>query len=97
MLMELRARHQSAGFEVVGVALDDVQAARDFVAELGIEYPNLVGAMDVMVMMEQYGNATGTLPYTVLIGPDGLIRWTHLGILDRDVLENEIESLLDGI
>jgi thiol-disulfide isomerase/thioredoxin len=97
MLMELRAQHMVAGVEVVGIALDDVQPARDFIAELGVEYPNLVGSTDVMVTMQQYGNATGTLPYSVLIGPGRTIRWTHLGVLDREVLENQIESLLGEI
>jgi len=97
MLMDLRAQHMAAGFEVVGIALDDVQQARDFIAELGIEYPNLVGSTDVMVTMQQYGNASGTLPYSVLLGPDGTIRWTRLGILDREVLEAQIESLLEEI
>jgi thiol-disulfide isomerase/thioredoxin len=97
MLMELREKHQASGFEVVGVALDDVQNARDFLAELGVAYPNLVGSTDVMVTLQQYGNTSGVLPYTVLVGADGTIRWTRLGVLDRVALEQEIEELLSEI
>lgn len=95
MLMELRAAHRERGLEVVGIAMDDVQRARDFVAELGIEYPNLVGATDVMATMQLYGNSSGTLPYSVLVGRDATVRWTKLGVLERPELEREIESLLD--
>lgn len=95
MLMDLRAAHRERGLEVVGIAMDDVQRARDFVAELGIEYPNLVGATDVMATMQLYGNSSGTLPYSVLVGRDGTVRWTKLGVLERPELERKIKTLLD--
>lgn len=94
MLMELREQHAAQGLEVVGIAMDDVQRARDFVAELGIEYPNLVGATDVMAAMQLYGNASGTLPYSVLVNRAGEIAWVKLGILERPELEGEISALL---
>lgn len=94
MLMELREQHAAQGLEVVGIAMDDVQRARDFVAELGIEYPNLVGATDVMAAMQLYGNASGTLPYSVLVNRAGEIAWVKLGILERPELEAEISALL---
>jgi peroxiredoxin len=94
MLMELHEDYRDAGLEVVGIAIDDVQRARDFVAELDIRYPNLVGATDVMATMQLYGNASGTLPYSVLIDREGLVRWTKLGVLEQTELEQEIERLL---
>lgn len=96
MLMDLRRQHLDDGLEVVGIALDDVQQARDFVAELGIEYPILVGSTDVMETMSLYGNNSGTLPYSTLLDQDGVIRWAKLGALDRQGLEGEIRELLDG-
>lgn len=97
MLMALRDEYAADGLEVVGVALDDVQRARDFAAELQVEYPILVGSTDVMALMALYGNVSGTLPYTVLIDRDGVIRWTKLGVLKRDALEREIASLLPEV
>lgn len=94
MLMALREQHHAQGLEVVGIAMDDVQRARDFVAELGIDYPNLVGSTDVMATMQLYGNASGTLPYSVLVDRAGLVRWVKLGILERPELEAEITGLL---
>lgn len=96
MLMDLRRRHFEQGLEVVGIALDDVQRARDFAAELGIEYPILVGSTDVMATMRLYGNDSGVLPYSVLVDRDGIVRWTLLGALDAPKLRREIEALLDG-
>lgn len=96
MLMELREELGGRGLEVVGIALDDVQQAREFATELGVEYPILVGSTDVMATMNLYGNISGTLPYSVLLDRSGVVRWTKLGVLDRSSLEREIEALLES-
>jgi len=81
-------------FEVVGIALDDVQQALDFAAELGVDYPILVGSTDVMAVVRLYGNLSGVLPYSVLIDRDGVIRWTHLGGLKDEELNRRMGDLL---
>ncbi len=94
MLVDLREKYGPQGFEVVGVAIDDVAAAREFLSELGVAYPNVVGSVDVMETLSNYGNASGTLPYTVLIDRDGIIRWRLMGALKEPALISEIEELL---
>lgn len=94
MLVGLHDRLSGSGLQVVGVALDDVAQAREFAAGLGVTYPILVGATDVMAMVREYGNVSGVLPYSVLIGRDGIIRWTHLGVLDEAELIPRIQELL---
>ena len=94
MLQKLSAAYRDRGLKVVGIALDDVAQARAFAAKLGIDYTILVGDADVMAVGIAYGNRAGMLPYTVLIGRDGIVRWTHLGELDRDDLESELRKLL---
>jgi len=94
MLMALREEHQEEGLEIVGIAIDDVQRARDFVDELGIQYPNLVGSTDVMATMQLYGNVSGTLPYSVLVDRAGTVRWAKLGALVETELNAQIETLL---
>ena len=94
MLLGLYKSYAPAGLQVVGVAIDDVQQARDFAAELGVDYTILVGSTDVMVMAQSYGNLSGVLPYSVLIGRDGIVRWTHLGLLEKDELARRIRDLL---
>ncbi len=81
VLDALHAAHADAGFSVLGVALDTPEAVRAFVAETPFTYPTLVGeaALDVMTRL---GNQTGALPFSVLLGPDGQILDTHLGVLD---------------
>ena len=94
MLSDLHERLSGRGFQVVGIALDDVQQARDFIEELQIQYPVMVGGTDVMAVSVAYGNRTGVLPYSVLVDRQGIIRWTRLGILELSELDARIEALL---
>ena len=94
MLVEFYYAHADSDFKVVGIALDDVQQARDFAAGLGIDYPILVGSTDVIATVRLYGNESGVLPYSVLIDRDGVIRWTHLGELKEDELNARVRGLL---
>jgi thiol-disulfide isomerase/thioredoxin len=96
MLAELYREHGDAGLEVVGIALDEVAAARGFAAELGIDYPILVGSTDVMAVVRLYGNVSGVLPYSVLVDRGGVIRWTRLGVLEEATLRREIGGLLES-
>jgi thiol-disulfide isomerase/thioredoxin len=93
MLSQFQRDQSENGLKVVGIALDDVQRARDFAADLNISYPILVGSTDVMVVGRLYGNRAGLLPYSVLLDRDGIIRWAHLGELDEGELGEQVEGL----
>jgi len=94
MLNQLHNTYAEAGLNVVGIALDDVEQARTFVAETGVNYPILVGMADVMETGRQYGNATGLLPYSVLVDRAGVVRWTKLGPVTEDEVLRQFEPLL---
>ena len=93
MLSRLQQDYADLGLRVVGIALDDPEKAREFADSLSIDYPVLVGLTDVVLVGRKYGNRAGMLPYTVLIDAEGIIRWTHLGALDRDNLGQQIQLL----
>ena len=93
MLAALQQELAGDGFQVVGIALDDADRARAFAADLGVDYPVLVGKTDVVLAGRRFGNATGMLPYSVLVDAKGTVRWTHLGILSRDELVSQIRQI----
>jgi len=94
MLMELHSEYAKRGFQVVGIALDDVEQVNRFITEIGISYPILVGEADVMATTAAYGNATGVLPYSVLVDKNGIIRWQYAGDVDRQEISLLLEQLL---
>jgi thiol-disulfide isomerase/thioredoxin len=93
MLSRLQQEYANEGLIIVGIALDDALRAGEFAEDLGIDYPILVGKTDVVLAGRRFGNATGMLPFSVLIDAGGIIRWTHLGALSREQLETEIRLL----
>ncbi len=83
-LMTLQEELGPAGLQVVGLALDEADATREFAHELGISYPVLVGGDEAFGLSERFGNLPATLPYTAVIDRDGIIRAVHRGALTRD-------------
>jgi thiol-disulfide isomerase/thioredoxin len=96
-LAELQGRYAAKGLQVVGIALDDRQAVEDFLAGLGVSipYPLLVGGEAAGIeVAKRYGNASGILPFTVVIGRDGRIAFVQFGELTFAQAERAIQGLL---
>lgn len=90
MLSQFQQDFAGTGLKVVGIALDDPVRASEFAADLAIDYPVLVGKTDVVLTGRRYGNATGMLPFSVLVDAGGIIRWSHLGALSREDLIQQL-------
>ena len=94
MLQELQREFGSEGFQVIGIALDEAERVGEFLAEHGITYPNMVGSGDVILTGLNYGNSSGTLPYSVLIDRKGTIRWREHGEIKRRLFSKRLKQLL---
>jgi thiol-disulfide isomerase/thioredoxin len=73
--------------QVIGVALDQPQAVRDYLKHTNVDYPILIGINADPEPTLHFGDTVGALPYSVLIGPDGRIERTKLGPFDPFELE----------
>lgn len=80
--------------QFVGLAVDNIPAIRKFMDSVPIHYPVLVGGMDALDLVSQYGNVHGTLPYTVFIDRKGKIAVIVSGLLTREYVVRTIERLL---
>lgn len=67
------------GVQVVGIALDEAPAVRDFVARTGVRYPILTDAPGPADAGVRLGNPKGVLPYSVLISADGRLLRQRIG------------------
>ena len=81
-------------FIVVGVGIDDQKKIADFVGQLKVNYPILVGGPSAMHVSYQYGNKNGALPYSIIIDKQGIIRYRAGGLITRKQLLSQIEPLL---
>jgi len=94
LLVEAQARYGARGLQVVGPAFDEPDAVRAMVARLHINYPVSADLAQADTAARALGNATGGLPYSVLISREGQVLRTILGGLQREELEKLLEQHL---
>lgn len=67
------------GLQVVGVAIDDPEAVRDFLRSNPVRYPILLDAAGESDPSLLFGDTRGVLPYSVLIDRDGKLVDQRMG------------------
>ena len=82
------------GLQIVGIAVDQPDKVRQFAAEIGLNYPALVGGFGAMELSRTLGNTVMALPFTVILDRKGAIAHTQLGILKPDKLNAIVKQLL---
>ena len=81
--IDLQQAYGDQGFQVIGIAIDEEEATREFAETVGINYPVMAVQVDAVMLAKRYGNAAGALPYTVIINRDGEISNTIMGELSK--------------
>lgn len=91
-MVELQNEYESKGLVVIGIDVDEEpEVVRSFVEERGIDYLNLLG--DVKVFRDYRLTAH---PYTALVTPRGEIQNVYIGLVSKEILEKDIETLLSA-
>jgi thiol-disulfide isomerase/thioredoxin len=78
-LQQFHAEQGANGMQVVGIALDDAAAVRDFIQRAGVRYPILVDAPGPRDAGVRLGDPKGVLPYSILVSADGRLLKQHIG------------------
>src|SRR5688572_11540323 len=80
------------GTQVVGIALDDAQAVRDFLQRIPVRYPILLDQAGPRDAGVQLGNPKGVLPYTVLVSADGRLIKQKIGPFEAGEIEDWVSN-----
>jgi len=67
------------GWQVVGIAVDQAQPVRDFLARNAVGYPIALAGFDGVALSRQLGNDGGGLPFTVALDAAGKVVRKHVG------------------
>ncbi len=94
VFMAMQAEYADRGLQFIGIALQDAEEVRDYVAETGINYPVLAGYREVVRIARALGNHMGALPYTVIINRNGTVEYTHTGPLDEAAARSAVARFL---
>jgi peroxiredoxin len=84
--MRAQAEFGSRGLQFVGIAADEPGKVRQFVDEMGLNYPALIGGYGAMELSKTFGNKLMALPFTLVIDREGRVIHTQLGRLSDEKL-----------
>lgn len=93
LLVELQAGHRDS-LQVIGIAVDDMDAVRDYAADTGFNYPILVGQQDAVDLGNQILPDWIGLPFTAFVDRSGHITRVHVGELHRKDAGEFIREIL---
>ncbi|HET7268027.1 MAG TPA: TlpA disulfide reductase family protein [Oleiagrimonas sp.] len=87
LLSAVQRRHGPQQVRIIGVAMDQPAAVRQYLTHTPVDYL-IVKGLDVHPdLTVRFNDTRAALPYSVLIGADGRIQATHLGKLDAALLK----------
>ena len=67
------------GWQVLGLAVDQRAAVNGFLAKAPVMFPVALAGMSGVALSQSLGNLGGGLPFTVVIGKDGLVLHRKMG------------------
>lgn len=78
---------------VIGIGVDSPANIAQFASKVKVTYPLYVAGMSGTELSRGFGNKSGSLPYTVVIGADGKVKKTYLGLIKFAELKAELAKL----
>jgi peroxiredoxin len=96
--ISLEKEYSDKGVAVVGLSVDSIAPSEvaTFVKKVGINYPILMSTDDAAQKYGKYGVSEG-IPVTVIIRPDGTVADSHLGMVEKGYLEDQVKKLLPDL
>lgn len=92
--MRAQKEYGDKGLQFVGIAVDQADKVQQYVQEIGLNYPALIGGFGAMELSKTLGNELMALPFTVVLDRKGAVAHTQLGVLKPDKLASLIKTLL---
>jgi thiol-disulfide isomerase/thioredoxin len=88
-MLDAFARERAAqGWQVVGLALDNVKAVQQFLKRVPISFPVGIAGLEALDLSRKLGNRGGQLPFTAIWGRDSQLLQVKLGT----VTESDLRS-----
>lgn len=92
--VRFQEKYRDHGVQFVGIAMDEPQPVREFIAQLGVNYPILLDDGSAVTLSRRMGNRKGVLPYTAIYNRAGELIHTRAGEISELELSEWIEPLL---
>jgi thiol-disulfide isomerase/thioredoxin len=80
-------QQKDQGWQVLGLAVDQVPAVQKFLQRLPVSFPIGMAGLPGVELSRALGNATGGLPFTVVFSPGGEVAHRQIGKLTAEDLD----------
>ncbi len=93
-LIDFQNRYSANGVQVIGVAVDNLDQVKSFIAAHGINFPVMIGSDDAIAVAQKMGNRISVLPYTAIFDSRGKTLYAQPGKITKEALEKAVKPLL---
>ena len=87
MLNHFYQSRRDAGWQVLGLAVDQIEPVRSFLTRLPMDFPIGMAGLSGVALSRSLGNETGGLPFTVVFSPQGEVVHRQIGKLSQADLD----------
>jgi len=92
--VKLQEKYNEQNVQFIGLAMQATDEIKEFVSDIGMNYPALAGTQDVSNVGKLFGNRFGVLPYTVMIDRNQKIVFIKSGPLSYEEADYAINALI---
>jgi len=89
----LQRKYVTNGVQFVGIALDNSENVRSFLTQFIVNYPLLIGDTKGADLARKLGDSQLALPYTLVIAPNGAVRFAQLGAISELALDSQLKQI----
>jgi thiol-disulfide isomerase/thioredoxin len=86
MLSSFYQANAAKGWQVMGLAVDQLDPVKRFLAKTPVAFPVALAGVSGIELGKTLGNLSGGLPFTVVLGSDGLVAHRKMGKLNAEDL-----------
>ncbi len=94
LLVDAQQRWQTRNLQILGPAMDPQDRAAALTERFAVNYPVFYGNQDISAAATALGDTLGALPYSVLVDPEGTVRFQKHGEFDAVELEQLLKTYL---
>ena len=93
LLDRFYGEQQARGWQVVGLAVDNLEPVRGFLAKHPVAYPIALAGVEGVGLSRSLGNSSGALPFTIVFDRTGKVAQRKLGTIDPEDLTRWVTTL----
>ena len=86
LLSRFYIENKAKGWQVLGLAVDQVDSVKRFLAKTPVTFPVAMAGLPGIELSRSLGNLSGGLPFSVVLGADGLVAHRKMGKVTSDDL-----------